>query len=426
MTVLELKENRAKLVHDARKLIDTADAEKRELTGEESHKVDELFAEADKLEARIDTAEKREAVEAAEGRLKQAERRTRPTLSKIEDEPNYSDALRCWLSRGVRGSRITGADVENAARCGLDIASNEIELSRPKISRRDMAKGNTAGVVGWTDFYTGFFEEMKSYGPVLSLISYRDSDNGQALPIPVMDDTANKAAILAEAAQTNAADVSVSSVTLNGFKYESKEVILSLELLADSSVDLEAYVAKAIAERFGRGWAEHVTIGTGSGQPFGIVTRATNSSVVAGGSAAAPTLTGDNLIDLAESLDDAYRAGPGVGFMMAPATMTKVRKLKDSNGQYLWQPSLQAGVPGTFYGFPMFRNQAMATSGANARIAVFGDFSKYLWRNVAGVQVYRLDQLRIRNGQISFLAFARGDGNLIQPNAVKYLAAPAS
>jgi HK97 family phage major capsid protein len=68
----------------------------------------------------------------------------------------------------------------------------------------------------------------------------------------------------------------------------------------------------------------------------------------------------------------------------------------------------------------------MATSGANARIAVFGDFSKYLWRNVMGVQIYRLDQLRIRNGQISFLAFARADGNLIQPNAVKYLAAPAS
>lgn len=426
MNSVELKEARAKLVHDARKLIDLADNEKRDLSAEESEHVDKFFHEADKLEAKIDTLEKREAVEAAEARLKATERKTRPTFSKLEDEPNYADALRTWFSRGLRGSRITGADLDNAARCGLDVSSNEIELNPPKISRRAMAKTNTAGVVGWTDFYAGFYEEMKAYGPVLNLISYRDSDNAQSLPIPVMDDTANEGAILVEAAETNAADVSVSSVTLNGFKYESKEVILSLELLQDSSVDLEAYVARAIAERFGRVYAKHVTIGTGSGQPFGIVTRSTNSTIVAGGTAAAPTLSGDDLIDLAESLDDAYKSGPGVGYMMNPATMTKVRKLKDSNGQYLWQPSLQAGVPGTFYGFPVYRNQNMVTSGANARIAVFGDFSKYLWRNVMGVQIFRLDQLRIRNGQISFLAFARADGNLIQPNSVKYLAAAAS
>jgi HK97 family phage major capsid protein len=241
-----------------------------------------------------------------------------------------------------------------------------------------------------------------------------------------MDDTANKAAILGEAAEVTAADPSVTSVTLKGFKYESKEVILSLELLQDSSVDLENYISRAIAERFGRGWAEHVSVGAGTTEPFGIVTRASNSSIVATGTPANPTLTGDMLIDLAESLDDAYKSGPGLGFMMHPVTMAKIRKLKDNNGQYLWQPSLQAGIPGTFLGHPVYRNQNMATSGANARIIVFGDFSKYLWRNVMGVQIYRLDQLRIRNGQISFIAFARADGNLIQPNAVKYLAAPAS
>jgi HK97 family phage major capsid protein len=429
MTVLELKEARAKHIHDARKLIDLADSEKRELTSEESQTVDLHFSEADKLEAKIDTAEKREAIEAAEGRLRQTERKTRPTLAKQEEEPNYADALRTWFTRGIRGSKINNYDIDNAARCGLDVSSNEIELNRPKISRRDMGKGqanNGQALVGWTDFYSGFYEEMKSYGPVLNLISYRDSDNGQALPIPVMDDTANEGAILAEAAQATAADVAVTSVTLNGFKYESKEIILSLELLQDSSVDLEAYIAKAIAERFGRVYARHVTVGTGSGQPNGIVTRATASGVVATGTAAAPTLTGDMLIDLAESLDDAYRAGPNVGYMMHPVSMTKVRKLKDTNGQYLWQPSLQLGIPGTFYGHPCYRNQNMASAGANARIATFGDYSKYLWRNVAGIQVFRLDQLRIRNGQISFLAFARADGNLIQPNSVKFLAAAAS
>lgn len=427
MNTVELRESRAKLIADARKIIDTADTEKRDLRSDESEQVDRMFAESDKLQAKIDTQEKREAIEAEEARLRTSERKTRPTLSRMEEEPNRADALRSWFGRGHRGFSVSGGDIDNAARCGIDLSSGEIEFARPGL--RAMSKGgSTTGskLVEWTDFYSGFFEELKSYSQVLSLISYHNSDNGQNLPFPVMDDTSNEAAILDEASTATAADPTVSNVTLGAFKYESKEVILSLELLQDSSINLEEYVGRALAARFARAWAKHVTIGTGSGQPSGIVTRATNSSVVATGTTSVPTYTTDMLIDLAESLDDAYRFAPNVGYMMAPATMAKIRKLKDSNGQYLWQPSVQAGNPDMFNGHRVYRNQHMATSGASARTIVFGDFSKFVWRNVQGVQLYRLNEFRIRSGQISFIAFARGDGNLILPNAVKYLAAPAS
>jgi HK97 family phage major capsid protein len=427
MNSVELREARAKAIHDARSVLDRADAEKRELSAEENQVVDKHFAEADALEAKINTVEKREAVERAESSLKDSKRKTIAQLSPQTDDPDAGDALRCWLSRGVKGHRLTADMLDNAARCGVDLDGGfEIPLTHARLHRRAMNKTNTTGSVQWSDFYQGYYEELKAYAPVLSLISYRNSDNGQPLPIPVMNDTTNKAAILAEEGASTAQDFAVSNVTLGSYKYESKEIVLSLELLQDSSEDLVAYVSKAIAARFARAWAEHVTVGTGSGQPHGIVTRSTDSGVVATGTAAAPTLSGDVLIDLAESLDDAYRAGPGVGYMMNPATIAKVRKLKDTNGQYLWQPSLQAGIPATFYGFPVYRNHHMAVSGANARIATFGDYSNYLWRNVMGIEVYRLNELRILNGQISFQAFARGTGNLILPNAVKYLAAPAS
>jgi HK97 family phage major capsid protein len=421
MNTIELKEMRAKLVADARKVIDSADNDKRDLTSEESNKVDTLFADADKLEAKIDTQEKREAVEAAEGRLKVSERKVRPSaMHSPKDEPNFGEALRAWLCQGSRGYRITGDVLDNAARCGVELGGG-LELSR-----RAMSKSNTTGPVQWTDFYNGFAEELKAYSPVLSLISYQNSDNGQTLPIPVVDDTANEAAILAEGGTSTAQDFAVTNVNLNAFKYESKEIVLSLELLQDSSINLEQYVSQAIATRFARRWSKDVTTGTGSGQPFGIVTRATASGVVATGTGAAPTLTADMLIDLSESLDDAYRFRPGVGYMMAPATMVKIRKLKDSAGQYLWSPSLTAGTPDVFNGHPVYRNMNMASTGVNAKIVVFGDFKQYLWRNVMGIEVYRLNELRILNGQVSFQAFARADGNLILPNAVKFLAAPAT
>ena len=430
MTNLELRELMAKEVHDARQIQNRADAEKRPMTAEERLQTGEMFARVDELEARIETEERKLRVEAAESRLATSTRQTRPaSIARFDEAADSSEALRSWFSRGVAGMRVDGAALDNALRTGLDITSPEIELRRPKLSRKEMrtmSKANDAGVVAWTEFFAGFYEELKSFGPVLDLISYHNSDNGNNLPIPVLDDTANAAVILAEEATAAAADVSVANVVLGAYKYSSNEVIMSLELLQDSSVDIESYVAKALAARFARAWAAHVTTGTGSGQPYGLVTRSTASGVVAGGTGAAPTLTGDNFIDLAESLDDAYKSGNKVGYMMSPATMTKVRKLKDNNGQYLWNVSLQQGLPATFYGYPVYRNQAMASTGVNAKLAVFGDFSKYLWRNVSPVQIFKLNEFRIRSAQISYIGFARGDGNLIQPNAVKSLAAPAS
>jgi HK97 family phage major capsid protein len=420
MNVIELKEARAKAFHDARAILDKADADKRELTSDENQVVDSFFAEADKLEQKLNTLEKREALERAESNLKESKRKTIGQLAPQTEEPNFTEALRSWLCNGSEDFEINFARSDNAQRCGVDLKG------ALKIGRRDMSKTNTTGSIQWRDFYAGFYEELKAFAPVLGLISYHNSDNGQPMPVPVVNDVNNKAVILAEEALSTKQDFGVSNVNLGAFKYESKEIVLSLELLQDSSIDLEAYVSQAIATRFARAWAEHVTSGVGTTEPFGIVTRAVASGVVATGTGANPTITGDMLIDLAESLDDAYRFAPGVGFMMSPAIIAKVRKLKDSNGQYLWQPSLQAGIPATFYGHPVYRNQHMAATGVNARIACFGDFSKYMWRNVKGIEVYKLNELRILNGQVSFQAFARADGNLILPNSVKFLAAPAA
>ena len=434
-SVLELREAHAKAIHDARQIIDTADTEKRELRADESEKVDTLFAEADKLTAKVDTLAKREAVESAEARLKQSERKTRPTLSKSPEEaPDYSSALRSWCLRGRTGSRITGADIDNAARCGIDLSAEEITLNAPRTSKRTALAKATSGsgleLVAWTDFYAGFFEKLKYYGPAIDLVTKHQSDNGNSLPIPVMDDTSNVAEILDEAGTAAEAEATTAKVTLGAWKYSSKEVLVSLELLQDSSFDLEAYIAGSLAARFGRKWNTDITVGAGTTLPFGLCTRATASGVVSGGTAAAPTLTVDDFIDTADALDQAYRNMPGVGYMMSRATLSKVRKLKDSSNRYLFDAGFSGGVtsgaPGTINGYPVYVNPDMPTTGVSKAIVLFGDYSQYMWRQVSGIQFFRLSEYRIRSGQISFLAFARADGNLINTASVVKLASPAS
>lgn len=426
MNTIELKEVRAKLIHDARQIINKADSEKRDLLGDESQKVEELFSEAEKIETKIDTEEKRQAVEAAEARLKETTRRTKYNASHVE-EPDASHALRCWAMAG-RGSRINGADIENAARCGIDLTASEICLKMP--SKRAMAKSEAnkgANAVAWTDFYNGFFEELKYYGPVLDLVTIHDSDNGNSLPIPIIDDTSNSAAILAEGSEVTAADPTIAKVTLGAFKYESKEVPVSLELLQDSSFDLDSYLRGALASRFGRAWNAHITTGAGTTLPFGLTARATASGVVAGGTGAAPAFTDvDKFIDLQDSVDDSYRRRPGVGFMMHRATLSKLRKLKDDNGQYILQPDVTGPTPYTLLGDPVYVNPDMPSSGVDAILVLYGDFKNYMWRRVSGIDIFRLDEIRIRFGQVVFLGFARGDGNLIQAKCVKSMAAAAS
>lgn len=431
MNSVELMEQRARHIVDARKIIDTADAEKRELNAEESEKVDQHFAEADKLEAKIDTQNKREAVEAAEARLKTvSERKSRPTLHHQDEPAQPISALRSWLSYGAishnkRPVRLTGADIDNAQRCGLDLSSRTASLR----TEAPLLKGSaTAGaeLVAWSDFYAGFYDKLKYYGPCLDLVTIQNSDNGNSLHIPVMDDTGNIAEVLAEGSEAAEGEPVTAKVTLGSFKYSSKEVIVSLELLQDSSFDLESYIVNALAVRFGRKWNADITKGAGSTLPYGLAARASSASIVSGGSAATPTLTADNLFDLADAVDDSYRNAPGVGYMMSRTTWSKVRKLKDDENRYLIGPDLQAGTRAMFNGYPVYINPDMDSAGVSKKIVLFGDYKMYTWRKVSGIELHRLNEHRIRSGEVSFLAFARADGNLINTDAVKYIASPAS
>ena len=111
---------------------------------------------------------------------------------------------------------------------------------------------------------------------------------------------------------------------------------------------------------------------------------------------------------------------------MNDATIKTIRKLKDNNGNYLWQPALTAGTPDTILGRPVYTSSYVPTIAAGAKTIAFGDFSYYWIADRAGRNFKKLSELYAANDQTGFVATQRVDGKLILPEAIKVLKMKAS
>ena len=162
-----------------------------------------------------------------------------------------------------------------------------------------------------------------------------------------------------------------------------------------------------MAESFGRGINEDLTIGSGTSKPKGIITSATDS----GTKATATGVTLDNVIDLIKSVDSAYaRNGK---FMFNRDTLYSLIKIKDSTGRYIWQEGARDGTPATLFGKSYILNDDIPSIGAGNSSILFGDFSKYKIRMVKDFRVIRLNELLAEYLSIGLFGFARIDGVLL-------------
>jgi len=127
----------------------------------------------------------------------------------------------------------------------------------------------------------------------------------------------------------------------------------------------------------------------------------------------------DDVIDLFYALRAPYRRN--AVFMMNDSTVRALRKLKNGNGDYLWQPSLTAGTPDTILNRPVYTSSFIPAVAAGAKGILFGDFSYYWIADREGRTFQRLNELYAPTGQVGFLSSERVDGKLILPEAVKYL-----
>lgn len=419
-------------VWDAQKALLDASAD-RTLSGEEKHALEKMDVELDELDY---------AIRAQEAGKEKRERYDAPVSDSPLDTRAADNAPHPLTPDGRAGSAATRNAVLAARgeRGGEQFAHlHEFEKAFDAYMRRGPSQLNaeqrgvleryearalsiattTAG--GYTvppGFLQKITDAMKAYGGMLDVANVINTDSGQPLVWPTADDTGNVGTILAENTVAPTLDVTFGQKTLSAYMYTSGIIAVSFQLLNDSAFDLNAWLPEKFAQRIGRAINAHFTNGTGGGvQPTGLVPNLTSGKVGATGQTL--TASGDDLIDLIHSVDPAYR-NSRARFMLNDASVKVVRKLKDTTGQYLWQPGLSASNPDTILGYPVTTNQDMPVMAANAKSIAFGDFNAaYVIRQVSGVAVKRFDERFADQLQVGFLSFARYDGNTDDVKAAK-------
>ena len=303
-----------------------------------------------------------------------------------------------------------------------------MEKTFQHVEGRDLSVGTAAGggYLVPQGFVNALEKAMKWYGPMLQVADIIQTDNGAPLPWPTLNDTGAIGELLGEnTAATVDASTPFGSKTLGAYIFSSKSLALSIALLQDSAFD-ESILVDMLAERLGRVLNTFMTTGTGTSQPAGVVTGATSGKVGTAGQTL--SVIYDDLVDLLHSVDPAYRNNPKALWMMNDLSVGVIRKIKDTTGRPIWEPSIATDKPDTILGKPVYVNNDMATMAANAKSILFGDFSKYKIRRVRDVQILRLTERFAEKLQVGFLGFVRADGAVMNAgtNPIKYYANSAT
>ena len=414
--ITELREQQARIHTNAKaKLDEITDATPEDRAAEINTEFDRMMADYDKIEAQVQRAEQ---LEKAERALNAPDKR-RPNADaegKGSDDGKpvaYRDAFHAWLRTGGNAEAL-----KQEERAALQAGFSAFE------ERAQTAGTNTAG--GYTvptELQNMLVRSMLAWGPMYSddVGTVISTASGNPLPIPTINDTAVATTTTAEGVtltDDGSADAAFGQKQLDAFSFNTKWLRVSYELANDSIFAMETLLGDLLGERLGRQLNVQLTTGTGSGAPNGVLTAST-----AGKTAASTTaFTWDELMDLEHSIDPAYRQSPKVRYMFNDTVLLAARKLKDGQGNYLWQSGdVQGGVPASFNGRPYSINQAMPSAlTTGQKLVLFGDFSKYFVRKVGGVIIGAMQDKDFWPG-FGIAGYVRVDGELVDTAAIKHL-----
>ena len=387
-------EARAKAWEEAKALLDSAAAEKRDLSAEENQTYDRIMADLDSRSQVIETMN-----------------------AQAERENRAAEAMKGFESQVKPAVAVPAIDEAELIR---SLARGEIRSH--SFEKRDVTKGSTGAPVP-TSFYDQVILLARHVGPLLETSTIINTAGGENLQIPSLS-AYSVGTVSSEAAAIGESDPTFNAFkTLGAYKYSFLTQI-SREMVEDAGVDILGFLATQTGNALGFAVNGALTTGTGTTQPTGIVTAA--GSGITGSTAVSGAFTADNLIDLVYSVDTAGRTLPGTGWQMNAQAISAVRKLKDTAGQYLFSPSLTADARDLLLGYPIFENPAMASPATSAKSVIFGHLPSYFARTVGGLRLDRSDDYAFQNDLITFRATMRVDGNLIQTSHVKYFAGGAS
>ena len=403
-----LRETMANIATEARsKLSEVTDDTPEERAAEIEREFDAMMVSADKLQERIEREERAEALMAKlqqpdTSKIPAAEARTAPAFDNglVMD---YRTAFAEMISAG--GDAYVDAEVRNV-----------LKEYRVQVGGTNASGGFTVPVT----LANFIVESMKAHGPMYSseLFSVINDTTGNTFNIPTNDDTTKTAEAHTEGTQPTddgGKDAVFGQKSLGAFAFNTEWVRWSAELNTDSVLNMESFLGRLLGQRMARIANSKLTTGSGSSDVEGIVTN----SAVGKTAASATAINADEIIDLVHSVDPAYRVG-NAAFMMNDSTLAAIRKLKDGDGNYLWQMgNYQAGVPQNLLGYNVVINQDMDSIATAKKTVLFGDMSQYYVRKVGQPAIYVARERFAPD--FGILGYIRFDGVLADTAAIKHL-----
>ena len=389
MKITELREKSAKLWNTMEGFLDTHRNDKGVLSAEDDATYSNMEQDLNDLTNEIRRMERKDAIEAELNKPVNAPLTAQPERQpEPEKQGRASNAYREDFGRHLRGKQpVHNVLSEDTDADGGYLVPEEFE-------RQIIAGLDEANVI-------------RSLAKVITTGSERK------IPVAASHSTAQWTAENAAYTESNP---TFDQKQIDAFKLTDL-IRVSTELLQDSAFDLESYISAEFARAFGIAEEQAFCVGTGTGQPTGIFTA--NGGTVGVTAAANNAITADELISLVYALKSPYRRN--AKFLMNDATVSVIRKLKDLNGAYLWQPSVQAGEPDRLLGYELYTSPYVPTIAAGALTVAFGDFKNYWIADRSGRTVQRLNELYATNGQIGYVATERVDGKVILLDGIQLL-----
>lgn len=404
----QLVEARNRAWHEAKALMGRATDEKRELDAEEQAQLDRIFADMDAKDVQIKDLRSRVDSE----READVAREAYADLVRPAEPAPAVDPVDAFL-RGQSGARYIDIDIRKVA-----AEKRAIRAGAGARELRDLVVGTAAagGNVVPTSFERTLYDFLENVSGVRQVATVITTTGGESLELPIVASHGTAAAV-SEGSALAEADASFSKITLQSFKF-GQLLQISSELLQDSGVDIVGFAAADLGRALGRVTGQAYATGAGSTTgPQGIMTAAGTGKTGGTGVVGVPTIA--ELTDLAYSLGDpGYRAN--AVWVMRDATAGKIRNLTNTSGDFLWQPSVQAGQPDRLLGYPVIIDPFVAATGTASNSVLFGDVaSAYVIRDAGSIRLESSTDYAFANDLTTWRAVLRTDADLRDSNAVK-------
>ena len=391
MDIKDLLYKRGQIIDQMKNMLDKAEKEGRDLSGEEQTQYDAMHADQASLKVRADRLHQAGELQSEINANTSQVKRTMPVAEGGKPlRPRQTDEYVGFENYCRVGRNGLSYDVLNALQVGTD---------------------SEGGYIVPEEFETQLVEYMQDINPIRQYVTVVTTASDRNIPI---ESSLGSATWTAEEASYTESDAAFTQKVLGAHKLGTI-IKVSEELLADAFFDIGSYLARNFAKRFGIAEEAAFVNGDNSGKPNGIVQGSGLGKTAAGAAA----ITSDELIDLYHAVPRMYRMR-GV-WLMADATVKLVRKLKDGDQQYMWQPGLQAGQPDMLLGKPLITSTAMPAATTGLKSVVFGDLSGYTIADRQGTVLQRLNELYAGNGQVGFRAYRRMDGDTVDATGIKHL-----